>query len=150
MQNFPLTLDHIRAWCDHRELKSVFNPEVGQLAFVAAPGAQPVRVWPHPKRNMVTLLQALPTLVPPERRSAVGEAIGLLNSSSFMGAWAMNSDKGEVYFRITLPIEGALWSDDGLAFITRVLIGTVSGLQPKLLAVSEGAAPQSVMVQSPG
>ena len=91
---------------------------------------------------------ALPLLwSPPEGRyPQMDAAIGLLNASTYMGAWILNHARGEVYFRVTLPMNGLQIDDDGLLNLVRIVFGTVDSVSGPLRAVAlEGADPSSVL-----
>ena len=94
---------------------------------------------------MLTLLLVLSVEAPAERRAELARALGLLNSTSFMGAWVLNSGTGEIYFRITLPTRGARYDDDAIDFLVDVAVGTVDGRSGPIGRVIEGAPAESVL-----
>ena len=57
-------------------------------------------------------------------RARFYESLARLNGSSYMGAWVLHFDKGEVYFRVTLPALDNEYTDQGLFFAARVVVST--------------------------
>lgn len=147
MDGFALTLDSLRAWCERQNLRCLHNAELGQLAIPRLIDRDaPIRIIPRPDRRMMTFAMLLPFQVPEDRYEAVSRAATLANSSSFMGAWVLNSQRGELYFRITLPTSGALYDDEGIRFVVQVLVGTVDTLANAFHQVAvEGADFQRVL-----
>jgi hypothetical protein len=89
---------------------------------------------------------ALPFAVPPQRAEAVALSTALLNSQTLMGAWVLNTDKGEAFFRVTQPTLGLQLTDETLGFLLRVVASTVEQFAAALYRVAqEGAAPGSVL-----
>jgi len=147
MNGFPVTIETVKAWCEGHNVKYAVNDQLGQLAIVGLLGSQiPIRVIPWPDRNMVTLACVAPFQVPPERIDAMTVATRIANSASFMGAWVLAASTGELYFRVTLPVQGVFVDDGGFQFLARVLLSSVATVGPSLQQVAlEGASPDVVL-----
>jgi hypothetical protein len=145
MDGFPLTADGIKGWCDRRQLRYEVNEQLGQMRIPRRPEQVPIRIVPRPERSMVTLALPVPVKVPPDRLGEVERAIAIANAQSFMGCWVATESQGELYFRITLPAEGALWSDKGFEFVIQVLVGTFDEVGPALFKVAtQGASAETL------
>jgi hypothetical protein len=149
METWHLSLPAVRAWCERNQIRCLVNEKLGQIAIPRP--LEPdmaLRFIPRPERGMMTVAFPMPFVVPTDRQPEMREALSLANSSSFMGAWVLNGGKGEVYFRVTLPTEGVLYTDDGLRFVLQVVIGSAEGLVGRLRRVAAGeAAAASVIAQ---
>ncbi len=53
-----------------------------------------------------------------------------------MGTWVLNTDKSEVYFRVTLPALDNEWTDDSLLFAARVVVSTAEQFAADLLRIA--------------
>lgn len=148
-EGFALSLDALRAWCDRNNITYLFNERLQQIGVPTPLGREYVlRAIPRPSRGMMTLALVLPFPVSDERADAIARAVGLANSSTFMGAWVYNQGQRELYFRVTVPVEGVLYDDAAVRFLLQVVIGTVKGLAPRLRAIAEENAPwESVLAE---
>jgi hypothetical protein len=148
MIRFTLDFDSLKAWCGRQQYDFRENPELGQLAILYALLGEPapLLILPQPARGMVMFVMRQPFAVPAERRAALLEAVTLLNSTSFMGAWIVNRQTGELYFRVTVPALDTEYSDEGLVHVARVVVGTSEKAAAGLRAVAlEGAAPETAV-----
>lgn len=139
MAKLTLTYENIQAWCDRQGFKYLTNPQAGQLAVLyrILEHDAPLQILPYPDRGMVTFAMSLPFAVPAERYPFVKEALTQLNSRSYMGAWVLNPDKGEIYFRVTLPALDNEYSDQGLFFACRVVVSSSEGAAPALFRIAQ-------------
>lgn len=147
MPHFMLTPENLARFCERQSFQFQQAPG-GPIAVLYQLLGQPapLQLIPWPERNMLTLAMTLPFTVPPERQAAVGEALTTLNAMSFMGAWVLNTDKGELYFRDTLPVLDNQYSDEGLLFVAKVVVSTAERLAPALYRIArEGGAPELVI-----
>lgn len=144
---FTLNLDSLRAWCDRNSVTYLFNEQLGQLGIPTPLGKDfLLRVVPRSDRGMLTLALPLPMVVPPALLHEVARATALANSGTFMGAWVLNHGRGELYFRVTVPVDGAQYEDRAVLFLMNVVIGTVRGVAPAFRRiVVDGAPAESVM-----
>jgi hypothetical protein len=95
---------------------------------------------------MVLFAMEMPFRAPPERHAALFEAIALLNANAYMGAWVLNTETGELFFRVTVPSLDTQYSDSGLLHVARVVVGTCERVAAGLRGVAlEGAAPQTAL-----
>jgi hypothetical protein len=67
-----------------------------------------------------------------------------------MGAWILNSDKGEIYFRITLPAMELEYSDETLRFFASLVVSSAEAMAKLLYTVAhKGASPQVIAQTTP-
>lgn len=143
-ERFELTFDNLKAWCQRQGYQFSDNAEAGQLAvhYQLLGEPAPLMILPQPQRGMVMLVMKQPYVVPPERRAAVVEGAGLLNSTLLMGAWFLNRDTGELFFRATCTALDTAYSDQAFLHVARVVVGTSERAAPAFRAVAlEGAEP---------
>lgn len=148
---FLLTYGNLKSWAARLEARlgvpSRFNDEVEQLAVRAwvMDSAVALVLIPRPERGMVTLAMTLPFAVPPERNPAINESLSILNARSFMGAWILNTEKAEIYFRITVPAKDLEYSDETLHFIASLVESSAEAMAKPLYAVAhQGASPELI------
>ncbi|HRI48924.1 MAG TPA: YbjN domain-containing protein [Pseudomonadota bacterium] len=144
---FALTYPTLKSWADRLGVPYRFNEEVGQIAVLTRvmDTDVPLVFIPRPDRGMVTMAITLPFATPSERFTAVGESLTILNARSYMGAWILNTDKGEVYFRITLPAMELEYSDETLRFFASLVVSSAEAMAKLLYAVAhKGEGPQSI------
>src|SRR3954469_11996349 len=123
---FVLTYPHLKSWADRLRVPYRFNEEVGQVAVLTRvmDADVPLVFIPRPDRGMLTMAVTLPFAVPGERYPAIGESLTILNARSYMGAWILNSDKGEIYFRITVPAMDLEYSDETLRSFASLVVSS--------------------------
>lgn len=151
MSGFVLNYANIRSWADRLGLAYRYSDEAGQIALPCRllDVDVPMVFIPRAERGMLTLAITLPFQVPSERFTEVGAALTILNARSYMGAWILNSDKGEIYFRVTVPALDVTYSDQALRFIAGVVVSSAETLAASLHAVAkQGAAAASVSQQT--
>ena len=146
-EGFALSLDALQAWCDRNSITFLKNDRLQQLAIPTPLGREyPVRVIPRPSRGMMSFIMVLPFAVPPDRAEVVSRALALANASSFMGAWVLQGNNNELYFRVTVPVDGVRYDDAAVRLLLQVVIGSVQGLGPRLRAVAlDGAGWETVL-----
>jgi hypothetical protein len=145
---FVLSFDTLKAWAQRQKYEFSENPQLGQLAIHYALLGQPspLLVLPEPARGMVMFVMKQPFTVPPERRAAVVEAAAMLNSTSFMGAWVLNPNTGDLVFRVTVAALDIGYTDAGVLHVARVVVGTSERAAPALKAVAlDGVAPAQAL-----
>lgn len=146
---FVLTYPNIKAWADRLGLPFRYSDEMGQIALRCriddVSDELSVLFIPRPERGMLTLALTLPFSVPAARNQPMSEALALLNARSYMGAWILNVDKAELYFRITIPALDVIYSDQSLRFVASVVVSSAEAMVHRLRAIAqEGAAPDIV------
>lgn len=145
---FALSTESVAASCTRQGLAYTHSPDGTQLAIglqVLGVSA-PIICLPWGERGMYMFALALPFVVPPARAEAVALATAILNSQTLMGAWALNTDKGEAYFRITMPSRGLEVTDEALRFLFQVIASTAEQFAPAFYRIAtQGAAPGSVV-----
>src|SRR5262245_26481247 len=126
MAGFTLSYENLRAFCERRKLAFKVNDELRQLAvrFRLLDREAPILVVPLLERGMVRFGMKLPLEAPEPVHARVAEALGWLNSTSYMGCWALNRGRGEVHFRVTVPALDIEYSDEGLELVLRVVAST--------------------------
>lgn len=139
MEPYALDLEAVRSFCDRSGIAHHVDESLGQIAIPrASDPAWALRIVPRPERGMLTVAYPLPGRMPPERLPAIVEAVGLLNSRTFMGAWVLNGDSGELYFRQTVLTEGAWFDDRALGQLLRLVALTVEQAVGRLDRVAQG------------
>jgi hypothetical protein len=145
---FTLTFDNLKSFCERQQFQYLSNTELGQLAvlYKILGKDAPLIIIPRLERGMMTLTITLPFSVPLERYPLIGEALARLNASSYMGAWVLNFDKGEVYFRVTVPALDNEYTDQGLFFAARVVVSSAEAMAQRLTDIVSGAlAPKDII-----
>jgi hypothetical protein len=124
---FSLTLENLQGLCERQGLVFKTNEETGQIAVLyrLLDEDAPLYLIPYPHRGMVSFVLPLPFRVPAPRIPHLGEATTRLNSASTMGTWVLDIETGDLQFRVTLPAQGAAYDDDGLLFVTRIVMSAV-------------------------
>ena len=147
MGSFPLRYSTVKAWAERLRLPFRASEEAGQIAVRCRllDSDVPLLFIPRPERDMLTVAITLPFVAPPERFPVLTVALATLNVRSYMGAWILNPERGEVYFRITLPTLETDFSDDALRFVARVVLSSAGAMAQPLFAIAhEGASPDIV------
>jgi hypothetical protein len=147
MSGFVLNYANVKSWADRLGLPFRFSDEASQIAVTChlLDVDVPLVFIPRPERGMLTMALTMPFVVPADRYSAVAEALTLLNARSYMGSWILNMDKGEIYFRITVPALDVTYTDQALRFVASVVASSSETMARSLHEVAvEGAPPQTV------
>ena len=138
MQPYALNLETLAQWCVRQKLNYLVQEQAAMVVIPRGPSEAPVRAIYRGDRSMLSWIIGLPLIVPEDRRAELARAVTLLNSGSFMGAWVLNQQNGELYFRITVPTHQTTWTDDAVMYVVRVLMGTADAAAPVLAAVVAG------------
>jgi hypothetical protein len=85
---------------------------------------------------MLTVAITLPFVVKTDRFDAITTALSTLNVRSYMGAWILNPERGEVYFRVTLPTLETEFTDDALRFVARVVLSSAEAMAQPLYSIA--------------
>lgn len=138
MSGFALSVDSLQSLCQRRGLVCKVNEDRRQIALLHHVLGEdaPLYVTPHAGRSMVSFVLPLPFRVPAARLAVVGEAVVRLNAAAAMGAWVLDLASGELAFRATLPAFGAEYSDDGVLFVTRVVMSAVEAAAADLQTIA--------------
>ena len=148
MDGYALNLDSAKAWCERNNIHYLYSEALKQIAIPRGKDQRwMIRIIPRTDRKMCTLVMPIPLEVPKDRYEVVREAITLANSTVFMGAWVLNSSKGELYFRVTVPTEEVLYSDQSMRFLVQVVIGTVERMSEGLRKIVQEGADISALQQ---
>lgn len=147
---YALDLASVRAFLDRSQITYLVNDELKQLA-IPRPDRQgwAVRVVARDERGMLTVAYPLPGAIPSDRIEALTLAANLLNARTFMGAWVLNRDTAELYFRQTVPTDHVLYDDTSVRQVLQIVIGTVERVLPRLDRVLKGEDP-SVVIEPDG
>jgi hypothetical protein len=148
LPGFVLNFENLKSFCERQKFQFLVNVELGQLAvlYKILGKDAPLILIPRLERGMLTLALALPFRVPLERYPLIGEALARLNASSYMGAWVLNFEKGEIYFRVTLPALDNEYTDQGLFFAARVVVSSAEAMAQRLSDVMAGTlAPKDIL-----
>ncbi len=147
-ESFQLSFANLKAWCERQKYQFSENAQLGQLAihYQLLGQPAPLLVLPQLDRGMVMFVMRQPYAVPEDRRIDIARAVTLLNAQVFMGAWVINSQTGELFFRVSIPALDTQYSDEGVLHVARIAVGTSEKLAPALKAVAlEGADPVKSM-----
>ncbi len=145
MGDVAIGLDAVKQWCTARGFAYRSNGE-HQILIVQDPEKEvPIHVVGFEDRDLLTFAMFLPMTIPEEQMDSVRLAISALNSDTFLGAWALKPETGEVFFRVTLPTLGFSMGEGSLDFMVGILVGTVSSAADGLHQVAQGAEWQSVL-----
>jgi len=149
---FVLSFESLREWCQRQGYEFAENVELGQLAIhhqlLGEPA--PLMILPQPPRGMVMFVMRQPFVVPEDRRAAMVEAAGLLNSMTVMGAWVQNPENREVYFRVTVPALDIQYTDAGVLHVARIVVSTSERAAAALQSVAlHGAEPAAAIAALP-
>lgn len=147
MSGFVLNYANLKSWAERLGLPFRSSDEASQIAVLChlLDRDVPLVFIPRLERGMMTMAVTMPFAIPPDRFAAVGEALTLLNARSYMGAWILNTDKGEIYFRITVPALDVTYTDQSLRFVASVVASSAEAMAKALHSVAlEGAAPDTV------
>ncbi len=138
MPPFSLTFDSLSSLCQRQGLPFKVNEDTGQIAVLyrILDEDAPLYVIPHAGRGMVSFVLPLPFRVPLARLPLVGEAAMQLHRAARMGTWVVDPEAGELSFRVTLPVYGAEYTDDGILFVTRVVVSTVEAAAADLRQIA--------------
>ncbi|MEZ4315933.1 MAG: YbjN domain-containing protein [Myxococcota bacterium] len=148
MSDAPYTLDYdtLCGFCERQGLTFFTNEELQQLAIPSPerPGWA-VRIVPRPDRGMVTLAYPLPGRIPGDRLDDLVVAANLLNARTFLGAWVVNHEAAEMYFRQTVLTQGVAYTDASVRELVQLVVGTAEMMIERLDAVLKGEAPEVVL-----
>lgn len=138
MPRFALGFDSLRSLCERRGLPFKTHDDTGQIALLhrVLDEDAPLYLVPHAGRGLVSVVLPLPFRVPVDRWAAVGEAVIRLNGAACAGCWALDLDTGELSFRMTLPVHGAEYDDDGVLFVMRVVQSAVEAAAADLQQIA--------------
>lgn len=142
-----LSLQTIVAWLKSNDARHALDEKNGVLFVLRDDAEEPhLRILDRSERGMLTWAIVLPFEIPSERQMHVCVALNLINSASFMGAWILNTQKREVYFRVTVPIVGTAWDGEALAYMVQLMLSTTGQLREPIRKVAlEGADPRAVL-----
>ena len=143
MSRFSLTSDHLASLCARLGLVFKVNEDTGQIAVLhrILDEDTPLYITPLAGRSLVAFALPLPFRVPADRRGAVIEAAARLNRASGVGCWVVDGETGELSFRMTLPVHGAEYDDDGVLFVTRVVTSAVEAAAADLQQIALAGVP---------
>jgi hypothetical protein len=139
---FVLTFASLVDWCEHNEYEFQANDEREQIAirYGLMEKSTPLMIIPQWENGVVVFAMRQPYQVPTDRVDALLTATNRLNSMSFMGAWSMNADTRELFFRAALPVENIHYTHDGVLAVARAVVGHSEAATPTLHAIAmEGA-----------
>ena len=146
MEAAAVGLDAVKQWCTANEFAYQEGANEHQILIVQDPQHDvPIHVLGFEDRELLTFAMFLPIVIPELRLDAVRLATSALNSDTFLGAWALKPETGEVFFRVTLPTLGFSMGEGALDFLFGILLGTVSSSADGLHQVAQGADWQSVL-----
>ncbi len=140
-----IDIARLRAWCDARGIPTEIDASGRQLA-IPVQGARPVVVLSRDERGMVTFLSAFPFTVSDGDRDEYCRALALLNSASYMGAFVLNSQTGETYFRLTVLSRGTTMTDDAVGGLLEVVVSSVAGTTAALRGVATEGLPYTTVL----
>lgn len=143
---FPLDLEAFVGFCERNAISYVVNDALQQVS-VPRPDAEgwAVRFVPRPERSMATIAYPLPGRIPADRLPELARAANLLNARTYLGAWVVNADAAELYFRQSVGTEGVLFDDHGVRQLLQTVIGSVEVCLQRWEQVLEGAPAEAIL-----
>lgn len=144
MDRYELSFETLKAWCVREKFEFSENVAAGQLAihYKLLGEMTALMILPQPERGMVMFAIPQPFRVPKARYAAIVEATAQLNAISFMGAWVLNPQSGELMFRASVVTLDVGYTDAGLLHVSRIVVTTAERAAPALKAIAmEGADP---------
>ncbi len=151
MAGFVLNYANVKSWAEQVFGKQFrYNDEAAQLALPHT--LLEAQAWlvfiPRPERGMMTMALTLPFGVPEERFAEVGEALTLLNARSYIGAWVLNMDTGQISYRITVPALDVSYTDQALRFVASIVTSSAETMARPLQAVACEGAPAATVASA--
>jgi hypothetical protein len=125
-RTFTLDLDSFVDYCERNAIGYVVNEALGQVAL-PRPDAEgwALRFVPRPERGLATVAFPFPGRIPRERVAEMARGANLLNARTYLGAWVVNLEARELYFRQSVGTVGVQFDDRGLRELLQVVVGSV-------------------------
>lgn len=135
-KRFALTFASLVDWCERHEYEFQANDEIEQIAIRYGLLEKSTPLMLVPQEGLMMFVMRQPYQVPAERVDAILVAANRLNSIAYIGAWSMNNDTRELFFRLALPVEDVLYSDKGVLAAARAVVGNSEAATPTLHAIA--------------
>ena len=137
-QRFVLSFQSLVSWCERHEYEFQANDELEQIAirYGLMETSTPLMIIPQWDSGMVVFAMRQPYQVPEDRVAAILAATNRLNSMSFMGAWSVNIDSRELFFRVAIPVQEIQYTDNGVLAVARAVVGNSETATPTLHAIA--------------
>lgn len=112
----------------------------------AIPVGWRVHVWVRPVEQQVLVHSVFPSLVPEDRRDAVGRYLHRADFGSILGNFELDLDDGEVRYKTSIEVGDVHPSPALLRPLFVANMGTCHRYFPGLVAVVDGADPDEQIV----
>jgi hypothetical protein len=145
---FTLKFENLKDWCERNEYEFAAQGDLEQIAinYQLMDQSAPLMFIPMKDRDLYVLAMRQPYTVPADRFTAILTATNRLNALSFVGAWSLNVDSGELFFRLGLTVADIVYTDKGLLSYARAVVGNSEQATPTLHAIAiEGADPEAAL-----
>ncbi len=135
-ERFVLSFANLKAWCVRNDYEHQANDELEQIALIyrLMDKLTPLMVIPQPGIFVFAMRQ--PYQVPPDRVAAVLTATNRLNALSFLGAWSVNEETREVFFRVAAIVDDVHYTDSSLLTLAQAVVGNSEKAMSTLHAIA--------------
>ena len=133
----------IVSWCQRNGIAYAASEDGTQVSLPRGDAA-PLRIIGHPERGLATFALVVAHGLPPERHAAALDICGRANARMFYGAWVLNTEIGQLYLRLSVPLNGVTYTDAALRWLVDTTLGTAEAILPALRDVlddNDGASP---------
>ncbi len=127
----PLDAAFIVAWCQRNGIAYSASDDGTQVSLPRGDAA-PLRIIGHPDRGLATFALVVAHGLPPERHAAALDICGRANARMFYGAWVLNTEIGQLYLRLSVPLNGVSYTDAALRWLVDTTLGTAEAILPAL------------------
>lgn len=138
MSPFPLTMSNIKDSFARHSL--VFREESETILVVERPSEPiaPLQVHFDLASETATFVVAAPFAFSSERMVEMSCATSLLNSHILLGAWCIDHQNRNLFFRFAVPTSEALFTDNSLIWIVEMTLGHVRLHIESFAAIASG------------
>ncbi len=135
-ERFELTFANLKAWCVRNDYDHQANEELEQIALIyrLMDKLTPLMLIPQP--GIVVFAMRQPYQIPPDRVAAVLQATNRLNALSFLGAWSVNEESRELFFRVAAIVDSIHYTDSSVLALAQAAVGNSEKAMSTLHAIA--------------
>ncbi len=148
MSEASLNMERVLEWAASHEQEVLTNPsQTNQILLPRPFGVElPVRVVFFAERGLCWMQIELSQEIPAPRQAEVVQALNLINSASYLGAWGLSTRHSKLHFKMSVLTDGVSYSDAAITRLIKTLTSTVAQTaRPLLLVALKGAAWDQVL-----